>query len=506
MNQIINKFSTYLLQAGVDETFVNHSVWRIENNFFEHRHAYLQNNEIALIMGGDNNLVLALLIAYIYPFAKVILIEDLKDLQRKIVKVSKLLKINNLFVGAELHQIVDLIGENSIGWCLVDLETNMDFDQLEGIVRSLKIRQIAGEVDDTRIPESSLRSLLAKNVQRYFFHFCRSRKVISGRGCRTRPNHDEPQISIIVPVHNNERYLPYCLSSLTQSSDLDQEILVINDGSTDNSENIARDFERNFPDVHVINKPNGGCASARSEGLRVARGEYIGFVDSDDWIDKGMFDDLYDSALAYQSDIAYCGFRKVQEHDNQVIEDPEKVKCSEGNCNGLVEVLDQLYYLQPSIWRSIFKRSFIEKHGLDFPHQIKRFDDLYFKFVTLSMAKRVSFVPRTYYNYRIGQIGQDIAANDERLYTHFQIFDLLKDYIQEIGDEKMEWRLKLVELDTHKWGRDKIIPRLKWPYIEKAALNFSRTVYISRYWVPVYAFRHFSFSHSRFAALLTLLG
>ena len=104
-------------------------------------------------------------------------------------------------------------------------------------------------------------------------------------------------------------------------SHLDQEILVINDGSTDYSEYIARDFERNFSNVHVINKPNGGCASARSEGLRIAKGEYIGFVDSDgNRVDQGMFDDLYDNALTYQADIAYCGFRKVYEHDNQIIE------------------------------------------------------------------------------------------------------------------------------------------------------------------------------------------
>ena len=122
-----------------------------------------------------------------------------------------------------------------------------------------------------------------------------------------------------------------------------QEILVINDGSTDYSEYIARDFERNFSNVHVINKPNGGCASARSEGLRIAKGEYIGFVDSDDWVDQGMFDDLYDNALTYQADIAYCGFRKVYEHDNQIIDNVENLMCSQGICNGLVENLDQLY-------------------------------------------------------------------------------------------------------------------------------------------------------------------
>ena len=96
----------------------------------------------------------------------------------------------------------------------------------------------------------------------------------------------------------------------------------------------------------------------------------------------------------------------------------------------------------------------------------------------------------------MGQVGQDVAADDERLYIHFDIFDLLKDYVREIGDEKMEWRLKFIELGTHIWGYNKITRELKWSYLKKAAVNFSRTEYISRYWVPVYAFRHFSFRHS----------
>ena len=152
MNQIINKFSTYLLQAGVDETFVNHSVWRIENNFFENRHAYLENGEVALIIGGDKNLVLALLIAYIHPYAKIILIETHVELNRKIINVSNLLKIDNLSVESGIRQVSDSIGEKIIGWCLVDLETNMDFSQLEKLVSKMNIRQISGEVDDIRIP------------------------------------------------------------------------------------------------------------------------------------------------------------------------------------------------------------------------------------------------------------------------------------------------------------------------------------------------------------------
>ena len=100
--------------------------------------------------------------------------------------------------------------------------------------------------------------------------------MISGRGNKGRINHNKPDISVIVPVYNAEKYLPYCISSLTQPTDLNQEILIINDGSTDKSEQIAREFERGFSNIHVINKPNGGCASARSEGLRLASGEYIG--------------------------------------------------------------------------------------------------------------------------------------------------------------------------------------------------------------------------------------
>ena len=219
-----------------------------------------------------------------------------------------------------------------------------------------------------------------------------------------------------------------------------------------------------------------------------------------------MFDDMFSSALTYNSDIVTSGFRKVYQTDQKIINMNENIRCSDGICNGLVMTKDDLFWLQPAIWRSIFRRHFLLSNRIDFPHQIKRFDDLYFHFVTFSLAKVVSCVPRTYYNYRLGRVGQDVSADDERLFVHYEIFDLLKDHIYDVGDSEMEYRLKLVELATHRWGLGKIITRLKMRYFCEAARNFSRLEYVDKSGVLVHAMKFFGWKNAFFAGLLMITG
>jgi len=117
-----------------------------------------------------------------------------------------------------------------------------------------------------------------------------------------------PIISIIVPVYNVEEYLQRCIDSILNQSFKNFELILVNDGSTDNSLKICKEYLLNDPRVKIINKENGGLSSARNAGINIAKGRYIGFVDSDDWINKEMYKILYELCEKNNSDIAECRY------------------------------------------------------------------------------------------------------------------------------------------------------------------------------------------------------
>lgn len=115
------------------------------------------------------------------------------------------------------------------------------------------------------------------------------------------------KVSVIIPVYNTEEYLAECLNSLVRQTLDDIEILVVDDGSTDGSLKIAKEFEAAHPSkIRVLTKENGGQASARNMALKYATGEYLGFVDSDDWVDTTMYQEMYDAAIREDADIVIC--------------------------------------------------------------------------------------------------------------------------------------------------------------------------------------------------------
>ena len=115
-----------------------------------------------------------------------------------------------------------------------------------------------------------------------------------------------PLVSIIVPVYNTEQYLDKCIKSLVSQTLKDIEIILVNDGSSDNSPAICDAWAEKDNRIKVIHKENGGLSSARNAALDVCNGEYIGFVDSDDYVESAMFEELYHSAKKYDSDVSLC--------------------------------------------------------------------------------------------------------------------------------------------------------------------------------------------------------
>lgn len=137
------------------------------------------------------------------------------------------------------------------------------------------------------------------------------------------------KISVIVPVYNTEKYLPKCLDSIIAQTLKDIEILVVNDGSTDNSQQIIDGYSSKFRQIKSFTKENGGLSDARNFGIERAAGEYIAFVDSDDFIDAEMLETMYDLAQQNKAEIVMCDLEKVNENGKAFRDLPQSPQLPE---------------------------------------------------------------------------------------------------------------------------------------------------------------------------------
>lgn len=168
-----------------------------------------------------------------------------------------------------------------------------------------------------------------------------------------------PKISIIVPIYNVEEYLPRCIDSILAQTFKDFELILVDDGSLDNCGKICDEYAQKDDRIVVIHKENGGLSDARNAGIDVATGEYIGFIDSDDWIDSNMYYVLYNNAIKNMADISECLFTQCS--DNIVVKQPnkiiEKVFSKE---NAIIELYNNDNFGSITVWNKLFKKSLFD--------------------------------------------------------------------------------------------------------------------------------------------------
>ena len=211
------------------------------------------------------------------------------------------------------------------------------------------------------------------------------------------------QLSIIVPIYNVEEYLEECLNSIYSLTDLNYEVILVNDGSPDNSADIIDRYNALHPEhTVVVSKENGGLSSARNAGIEVSQGEYIALVDSDDYINSDALLALYQAAITDNLDIAMAQSVTFWEgnHPKQVLSIPSSV-INLGVTTGLnlLETSFNARYKRINCWNKIYKREFINQHNLRFIDKLL-FEDVPFAFEAFFAAARVKALPLDYYFYR----------------------------------------------------------------------------------------------------------
>ena len=207
-----------------------------------------------------------------------------------------------------------------------------------------------------------------------------------------------PEISIIVPVYNVEKYLSKCIDSILNQTFNNFELILVDDGSTDSSIQICDEYRMKDKRIKVIHKQNGGLSSARNAGLDIALGKYIGFVDSDDFIHKNMYQLLYSNLTKYNGDISICRFGRIFDGEKSTnIEDSCNVKVTEMTGYNALENLYNDKFLDFIVaWNKLYKREIFK----DIRYPVgKIHEDEFIIHRILYESKKVIYIDKILYYY-----------------------------------------------------------------------------------------------------------
>ncbi len=230
------------------------------------------------------------------------------------------------------------------------------------------------------------------------------------------------KLSVIVPVYNTNKYLPKCLDSILNQSLKDIEIIVINDGKSDNSVETIKKNEKKYKNKIVfIDKKNGGQGSARNVGIKKAHGEYIGFVDSDDFIEETMYEEMYNTAKENNSDIVICNISDYYEKNDTKKEVSLKLSQNPSISEAIINSV-------PSVVNKIYKRELLQDSNITFDESIW-YEDLPFSMQIVVNAKKISFIEKPFYNYFHRNISTMHNKNISKNLDILKAYDILINYL-----------------------------------------------------------------------------
>ena len=289
------------------------------------------------------------------------------------------------------------------------------------------------------------------------------------------------KVSVIVPVYNVEQYLDKCLDSLVNQTLKDIEIIVVNDGSPDNSQQIIDRYKEKYPQIVSLIKENGGQADARNYGMKQARGEYISFVDGDDYVEIDFLEKMYNSTNN-DKNIVVCSY--LQEW-------PDKVeKIEELNYSSIYEYIAKGQVVP---WNKLYKKSWLESINITFPMGLLYEDVEFFLKVMSNIAniEEISFVDKYLIHY-IQRPGSTTYTQSKRINNIHEVSKNVSTYYQDLDNKYIQaMQYKLTKsLFGHFMFKYKKIPDKKlrkqlleehWEFINNQFPNYKQNPAINLY-------------------------
>ena len=266
-----------------------------------------------------------------------------------------------------------------------------------------------------------------------------------------------PKVSVIVPIYRTEAYLDDCVNSLRNQSLSDIEIILVDDGSPDKSGEMADCYAELDNRIVVVHQQNKGQGSARNAGLEIAKGDYVGFVDSDDWVRPDMFRNLYEEAIRKNVDIVVSGHCDVAGERVLVVKEHPLAGTTVTDKNAIMNLRRNLYGVEigaesveafpMSVCMSVYRRNMISEYALRFQKTIC--EDTVFNIAAYACADSIAFLPDVNYCYRKeDQPSITLGFTDAKRTQYRDFLGRLTNMAAEETDDECRVRAKRMAIDT----------------------------------------------------------
>lgn len=271
------------------------------------------------------------------------------------------------------------------------------------------------------------------------------------------------KLSILVPCYNVEKYVAQCLSSIVNQTLQDIEIICINDGSTDKTLEILQSFQTTDSRIKIINKKNSGYGDSMNLGLDMAKGKYIGIVESDDYIEPLMYEKLFNLAEKDDLEIARCAYFTFRGEEVSVVQssDIEKFKVLNPNIN------TEIFWQAPAIWASIYKRDWLFSHAIRFlPTPGASYQDTSFAFKCYACSTRFEMIDVPLLHYRLDNENSSVN-NPGKAYC---VCDEWKEIYNFVRSDKPRFGhlyslMPILQYGTCSWNYHRLAPELRRKFI-----------------------------------------
>lgn len=247
---------------------------------------------------------------------------------------------------------------------------------------------------------------------------------------------DHPLLSIIIPVYNTEKYLTRCLDSILAQDFTDYELILVDDGSTDASGAVCDRYAASHSHIRCLHQPNSGHTCARQNGVRASHGEYIAFVDSDDWVDSEMYSRMCGAAKETGADIIHCNFTAVMPDHSKVCGIPfppglyHKAQLMDTVYPNMIYFGTYFVFgIAPNLWNKLFRREILLNYLFRLPHDIIVGEDGLITYACMLEAESVYFCGEAYYNYCSNADSVSHHIDVKRLSENHVMFETYREFI-----------------------------------------------------------------------------
>lgn len=285
-----------------------------------------------------------------------------------------------------------------------------------------------------------------------------------------------PKVSIVVPIYNVENYLRQCLDSLVSQTLVDYEVICINDGSTDLSLEIAKEYEERYSCIRLIDKENEGYGKTMNRGFMEAKAPYIGIVESDDFVKPEMFERLYDVMIGRQADLVKCNFYKFTAEDGEELdyshEYPDEIYGK------VVEPIDypEIYAAHSSVWAALYDKKFLADNDIWFNETPgASFQDISFHFKVLSSAKKMLIIKDALLYYRTDNLMSSVNS-PYKIYCICDEIHSAESYIAEQDEERQKklWPILMKrKYYDYRWNKGRLAAVFQFAFYEKMVAELS---------------------------------